>query len=216
MPIIYRIQSKICLAPLDEALVIHETGLARELGVSRTPIRQALQELALSGFVEVRAGIGTIAPALDPARRERDFIVYSEIAKAAATCSQGQEIPVEPRVNLAGELALVESMVNHDKEAFVQFGLDIANAMGAIVEDPILGHALKCAHWRVLRWRAGDYAANPEAAWLRLQEALSEVVRALRANDAGEVLRAVSGINQRFKTPHQPAGSSDLKRGSAA
>ncbi|WP_246777080.1 GntR family transcriptional regulator [Microvirga sp. VF16] len=37
-----------------------ESALAEEFGVSRTPIRQVLQQLALFGLVESRNGVGTV------------------------------------------------------------------------------------------------------------------------------------------------------------
>lgn len=57
------------LAPGD--LIPTETTLAREFGISRTPLREALKALAMAGVVETRHGLGTyvgqasLAPLID-------------------------------------------------------------------------------------------------------------------------------------------------------
>ncbi|MCA1723576.1 MAG: GntR family transcriptional regulator, partial [Thermomicrobia bacterium] len=57
------------LAPGDP--IPTETTLAREFGISRTPLREALKALAMAGVVETRHGLGTyvgrasLAPLID-------------------------------------------------------------------------------------------------------------------------------------------------------
>jgi DNA-binding GntR family transcriptional regulator len=66
----------------DQDLVLFEGKLAHEFGVSRTPIRQVIQSLAAESLVEVRSGVGTIAPPLLPERRANDLAAYSAILGA--------------------------------------------------------------------------------------------------------------------------------------
>jgi len=54
------IRDRICLRTYAPGAILHEGTLAEEFGVSRTPIREALQRLSVAGLVEVRNGVGTI------------------------------------------------------------------------------------------------------------------------------------------------------------
>ena len=62
------IRQSICTLEMPHGTVLRETELAQEFGVSRTPVRQALHQLAAFGLVETRNGVGTIVTAGDPGR----------------------------------------------------------------------------------------------------------------------------------------------------
>ena len=203
------IRTRICLAPSDAPYKLHENALAKEFGLSRTPIRQVLQELALAGLVETRAGVGTIATELPPQRRCQAFIVYRELARAAAICYEGAPIDDDVKIELIGQASLIQTMTEHNPQTYVRFSGHVAENMAVIVEDEILSNAIKTAHWRVIRWRAREYVADPAAAWSMLQNGLSRVAEALKSNDAAQVLRTVAGVSDELsRSPTPIAGQS--------
>lgn len=59
------LRDRILLNQLKAGDVIGEVALAQEFGVSRTPVRQALQKLAQIGLVEIRDGSGTFVTEID-------------------------------------------------------------------------------------------------------------------------------------------------------
>jgi DNA-binding GntR family transcriptional regulator len=59
------IRDRICLLKYPPGTVLAETVLAEEFGVSRTPVRQALQRLDYEGLVETRNGVGTSVTGVD-------------------------------------------------------------------------------------------------------------------------------------------------------
>lgn len=65
-PVFRALRESICTLQKPFGTVLRELELAEEFGVSRTPIRQALHQLAAIGLVETRNGIGTIVTAGDP------------------------------------------------------------------------------------------------------------------------------------------------------
>ncbi len=65
-PIFRALRESICTLEKPFGIVLREVELAEEFGVSRTPIRQALHQLAAVGLVETRNGVGTIVIAGDP------------------------------------------------------------------------------------------------------------------------------------------------------
>ena len=65
-PVFSALRESICTLGKPFGTVLREVELAEEFGVSRTPIRQALHQLAAIGLVETRNGVGTIVTAGDP------------------------------------------------------------------------------------------------------------------------------------------------------
>mgnify|MGYP001506418475 CR=1 FL=1 len=59
------IRERICLLHYPPGHTLSEAELAREFGISRTPIRRVLQRLEYEGLVESRHGIGTIVTLVD-------------------------------------------------------------------------------------------------------------------------------------------------------
>lgn len=59
------LRDRIALLRYDPGEMLGEVALAEEFGVSRTPIRQALQRLEYEGLVVTRRGIGTMVATID-------------------------------------------------------------------------------------------------------------------------------------------------------
>ncbi len=60
-----QVRDRICLLVYPPGTMLSENKLAREFGVSRTPIRKVLQALEFDGLVESRHGVGTMVTSLD-------------------------------------------------------------------------------------------------------------------------------------------------------
>ncbi|MGZ3181019.1 MAG: GntR family transcriptional regulator [Telluria sp.] len=63
---------------------LREDELARELGVSRTPVHEAVQRLAGEGLVEVRPRAGTFVARFDAARLQASLFVVRALVAALA------------------------------------------------------------------------------------------------------------------------------------
>ncbi|MFK4047723.1 GntR family transcriptional regulator [Roseomonas mucosa] len=74
---------------LDEQL------LAAEAGLSRTPVREALNRLAATGLVEIRPRRGAIVTCPDPARLRDGFELLAEIEALCAQWSALRMTPLE-------------------------------------------------------------------------------------------------------------------------
>lgn len=59
------LRDRIALLHYEPGEMLGETALAEEFGVSRTPIRQALQHLEFDGLVITKRGVGTMVTTLD-------------------------------------------------------------------------------------------------------------------------------------------------------
>lgn len=73
---------------LAPGTALDETSLANRFGVSRTPVREALRELAAAGLIVHRAHRGAIVTALTEDRLKEMFIVMAELeALSAGLCA---------------------------------------------------------------------------------------------------------------------------------
>ncbi len=78
-PVFRALRESICTLEKPFGTVLREIELAEEFGVSRTPIRQALHQLAAIGLVETRNGVGTIVIAGDPGTLEDIYRLRIEL-----------------------------------------------------------------------------------------------------------------------------------------
>ncbi|HEY2658435.1 MAG TPA: GntR family transcriptional regulator [Caulobacteraceae bacterium] len=78
------------LSPGDK---LDEQVLAERFEVSRTPVREALRQLASTGLIELRPRRGAYVSALTPAQREEIFIAMTELE---ATCSRLAAMSMAP------------------------------------------------------------------------------------------------------------------------
>lgn len=80
---VYRVlNNKIQLCELIPGTMLSENSLAAELGVSRTPVREALQDLAAQNLVEILPQRGNRVTLLDVKRIEDGFFVRQALEMA--------------------------------------------------------------------------------------------------------------------------------------
>ena len=66
------LRADICLNRDIADGMLHEMALAQRFGVSRTPIRQALQRLAYERMIAVKSGVGSVVTPLEGSMRAAD------------------------------------------------------------------------------------------------------------------------------------------------
>lgn len=81
--ILTRVRDMITQGSLPAGSRIHEGNLGRELGVSRTPLREALKFLASEGLVELAPGRGAIVRRFTPKDVHDSLVVLQELEALA-------------------------------------------------------------------------------------------------------------------------------------
>lgn len=142
-----QLRLRICLMDPSQSHLLYENSLAEEFGVSRTPVRQALQRLAYEHQVETRTGIGTVVPKLDPDGALHDVTM---LAGALDLAAQAEDVALDwdarqivaalARQGLRGEAA--------DIFAFHSGLITLAQQLNP---EPIMADAAASLHWRCLR-----------------------------------------------------------------
>ena len=167
---------------LAPGTVLGEVELAARLGVSRTPVREALSRLAAEGLVDAQSGRGLVvsSASVDDVRELFELRVALETTAAARAASRRDPAPF---AELADEFAhAAELVTRHELEAYYDLVARFDAAVDASLGNEYLLGALRSVrtHLQRIRRLASDH---PE----RLVRAAHEhrlIAEAIRDGDA--------------------------------
>ena len=126
------IRERISSGSLPRGARVHQEDLAEELGVSRTPVREALRRLAAEGLVEMRTNRGARVADVDQIGMRESYEARTVIEPGAARLAAALR-PPEPLARMrAAVLAQRRSLrdVQRSFEANREFHLALAAASG--------------------------------------------------------------------------------------
>lgn len=161
---------------------VNERALCEELGVSRTPLREAIRQLAAEGLLVVEARRGAFVPEHDPVSIRETFDVIAALEGLAAARA-AQYIDADGLQRLE---ALQETM----EAAFHAGDLPAYYQANAAVHDVIsryAGNAVLRQTWQQLndRLHALRFRSNQDKMkWERALHEHREILAALRKRDA--------------------------------
>jgi DNA-binding GntR family transcriptional regulator len=92
-----RLEEMIVTLTLAPGAVLSEQALSAELGIGRTPIREALQRLAIEGLVLVLPRKAIIVTDTDPRKQLLVLEVRREVERLLARCGAERASPAERR-----------------------------------------------------------------------------------------------------------------------
>lgn len=196
------LRRRVILHDGTEDLVVYEGKLAEEFGVSRTPIRQVLQALETESLVEVRSGVGTIAPRLLPERIVQDLTAFSAILSACAACPQQSgfsTVAIElttlhMHLEAAGHLA--------PDDLFFDAASRFVDSLGALVDDKILKDALVACFWRYIRRRVFEQRGDIPAVIQELIKTVKDAEYGAQKGQPEQVFRMVAAnVDVMIKLP---------------
>lgn len=98
------LRERICLLQYPPGEALSEEALAREFGVSRTPIRRVLGRLEAAGLVESRHGVGTMVTVIDQVELEQVYTLRMRLAELMGE--------LDPRCATAEELATLRGLID--------------------------------------------------------------------------------------------------------
>ncbi|PZM15056.1 GntR family transcriptional regulator [Rhizobium tubonense] len=109
---------------LEAGAALDEQQLADRFGASRTPVREALRQLAVSGLVEVRGRRGVVVARMTPERIMEMFETVAEIEAMCVRLATYRMTPIE-RSHLIEMHDLSEAIVEKgDYDAYDAFNLE--------------------------------------------------------------------------------------------
>jgi DNA-binding GntR family transcriptional regulator len=197
------LRADICLNRDIADGMLHEVALAQRFGVSRTPIRQALQRLAYERMIAVKSGVGSVVTPLEESMRADDICAAAAIIEAAAKCAPSSPAPPTQFMSLAGLLGMMDISQLDQAEAFFEIRAQLLNALSEMIENPILSDAFRAAYWRLLRWSLRDFETQPQAQIAHLRAVLQTAARAMKSGTLAVCFEQIAEIEGRLAGPSQ-------------
>jgi DNA-binding GntR family transcriptional regulator len=191
-PIFRALREKICMLDKPFGTVLREIELAEEFRVSRTPIRQALHQLAAVGLVETRNGVGTIVTAGDP---ETVGDIYRLRIQLTALIGQlaTKECPATAAENMrALHAEVLELEPNLSPRDFWDLNGKLHKIITGIIENQELRTLYHLYYFKVAPFWFRLFLDNPEQEFARLVRAVQETAFWMRKGN----MLAVANIQQ--------------------
>lgn len=154
-----QIASAIMAGELPLGMRLNEHGLAERYGVSRTPVREALRHLAVTGLIEARPRRGAAVAKVSSEQLEELFVAMGEMEATCARLAAMSMTPIERRrlVELhrqMGELVTKKNQ-NDYSEANVRFHVMIYHgAHNPTLADIATGLRTRLAPFRRAQFQA--------------------------------------------------------------
>jgi DNA-binding GntR family transcriptional regulator len=126
------IRERITSGSLPRGARVHQEDLAEELGVSRTPVREALRRLAAEGLVEMRTNRGARVADVDQHGMRVSYEARTVIEPGAARLAAGQQLE-EPLARMRAAVAAQRRSLRNVQRSFEanrEFHLALAAASG--------------------------------------------------------------------------------------
>ncbi|GLK78454.1 MULTISPECIES: GntR family transcriptional regulator [Methylopila] len=136
---------------------LDEHSLAERFGVSRTPVREALRQLATTGLVDVRPRRGAVVASLTP---ERLGELFGAMAELEATCSRLAAIgmsPVERRRLEARHDSMAALVEANDAEGFAAANVDFHSLIYAGAHNAPLADIARGLRERLSPYRRAQF-----------------------------------------------------------
>lgn len=187
------LRERICLLRYPPGEMLSENALAEEFGVSRTPIRQALQRLEYEGLVVSRHGVGTMVTTVDLRYLKQVYALRLKLIDVIAEMSPGRVTENDVRL-LEGVLDEVRALgERRDPGAlgrlYTRFSDELSRAIG---NEPLREIADRLFYQTNRVW----LQILPEMDWGQEVDAvIDELTRVLDALRSGD-MRSVAEVRR--------------------
>ena len=161
---------------------LNERELSERLQVSRTPLREAIKQLAAEGLVELKPHRGAVAIALDEAEVRHSFELMAALEGLSGELAAQRIADAELRAIRALHFEMMAAFTRRDLSAYYRLNAQIHAAINAAANNPVLArtYAQTNARLQALRFRSNQ----DEGKWKRAVREHTQMIDALAARDA--------------------------------
>ena len=137
------IETRIVALDLEPGQVLSESQLVEELGIGRTPVREALQRLAAEGLVVVMPRRGVMVSEINIAKQLQLLELRREVERLCACKAALRSTEAERAffAELSGKLAA--SAEARDYDAFMQLDLEFNRAVLAACRNEFIERSMR-------------------------------------------------------------------------
>lgn len=182
---------------------LNERELCLLLGVSRTPLREAIKLLAAEGLVDLLPNRGAVAVKLTEADIVDTFEVLAGIEAMSGELAAQRITDAELAEIRAWHFEMLAAFTRSDLSSYFRLNAAIHAAINRAARNPVLTHTYSGINARVqsLRFRTN----LNEAKWKRAMREHEMMVQALAARDADAMRKVLVKhiINKRDTVIHQ-------------
>lgn len=189
--IFHEVRDRICLLTYPPGTVLSEVALAKEFGVSRTPIRRVFHKLEFMGLVNIRNGVGTIVTDIDLKTFKETYDLRKRLAELMGELSAA-EITSEHilRVEKILSTALDLESQRGDFDGLAQINNDLQCLLSDLTGNTPLREIIELLYYRVARiW----FTFLPQFGW---DDAIANQIRELREIRTAMINGDIRGIGQ--------------------
>ncbi len=142
---------RLCSLRYLPSQTLSEAALAEEFGVSRTPIRQVLQQLALFGLVESRNGVGTVVTEVNVDRVLDLLNIRMHLALLLPDMVDRKKFARAQERILELEKYAVDRIEERDVQLFATIGLRIHKILVDTIASPEFRRIWEECYYRTCR-----------------------------------------------------------------
>ncbi|WP_157736381.1 GntR family transcriptional regulator [Corynebacterium suranareeae] len=184
--------TKVLVDPSRQGQFLNEQELAEEIGVSRTPIREALRTLASEGLVEQIANRGTFVPVITK-KQILDVMELRDLLEhhaASMSISKGKPPIDQMRATLRQQEEILKDPQATDSIEFIRLDREFHfHLLKACDNDEIIQTYDRL---RVRQRAMGVQALYAVSRWREVCEEHEQIVNALESGDLEQVNRTIS------------------------
>jgi len=163
-----QIEAMVIDGELTPGAKLDEQILAQRFEVSRTPIREALRQLAVTGLVELKPNRGAFVTIVTPERLEEMFIAMAELEATCARLAAMSMSPVERRGLQRLHERMAEMAARDLSEDFVEanesfHGMIYKGAHNSLLEEATVSLRRRVAAYRRSQFRTPGRLARSHA-----------------------------------------------------
>jgi DNA-binding GntR family transcriptional regulator len=188
--VVTRVRDMIIEGALPPGSRVNETQLGQTLGVSRTPLREALKFLASEGLIELVAARGAIVRQFTPkdVRDMLDVLAVLEAFAARLACRVASDADIVEVRRIHDEM--LGRYAERDRLAYFKLNQQIHSAFLRLSGNAALESAHAAIQSRLKRIR---FIGNQEPEkWAEAMREHDQMIRALEARDGDALARVVN------------------------
>lgn len=180
---------------LDEQL------LAQRYDVSRTPVREALRQLATTGLIEVRPRRGAIVAQVTPAQLEELFIAMGELEATCARLAAMSMAPTERRRLQMHHDHMGELARRDDAKGFADLNHTLHTMIYAGAHNAVLADMAIATRRRLGPFRRAQFQleGRPSRSFAEHDAVVSAIIRGDAAGAHAAMLHHVTLVEQSYE-----------------
>ena len=161
---------------------LDEQQLAQRFGVSRTPVREALRQLATSGLIELRPRRGALVASVSQDELETLFVAMAEMEASCARLSALRMTPLERRRLQALQEAMGGLVRDGDTDGYADANQTLHLTLYAGSHNPVIADFTSGLRRRLAPFRRAQF--RTEGRLPRSHAEHGAVVQAILGGDA--------------------------------